>query len=438
MRLLHLSDIHFKEPDCLAPPTDPERPYRTRLKTDLVALCEEKTVDAILISGDIAFKGHPDEFATADAWLKELASASGCRPDRIYVVPGNHDVDRSVCSRSMAISNAQSAIANAPHLRREGVLRTQLKDGESGAALFKPLAAYNAFASPLGCFVSPAQPYWFYNLDDLGGGVTLRLHGLTSTLISGMEGRDDLPGRLYLSPLQTVLDPEPDVLNIVMSHHPPRWFLDEHAVDDAVNDRAPLQFFGHEHRQRCILTDSYMRFSAGAVNPERHEPDWKPGYNLIDIEVVGTGEDRVVRVRAHVRQLQKSPERFIALTTKQGQDVWTQNILFPSHATRVVRPPEAQPTQAAVAAPTAHAAPVHIATPAEVSMSSPSTKGLVFRFWNLPDSQKREIMFKLKLITQADLALSDEELYDHGLRLAAKQGLLEALAREIDAIQQQG
>ena len=71
-------------------------------------------------------------------------------------------------------------------------------------------------------------------------------------------------------------------------------------------------------------------------------------------------------------------------------------------------------------------------------MSSPNTKGLVFRFWNLADSQKREIMFKLKLITQEDLALSDEELYDRGLRLAAKQGLLEALAREVDALQQQG
>lgn len=438
MRLLHLSDIHFKEPDCLEPLTDPERPYRTRLKNDLVALCAEKTVDAILVSGDIAFKGHPTEYAVADAWLKDLAAASGCRPDRIYLVPGNHDVDRSVCGGSAAISNAQAAIASAHYQRREAVLRTQLRDGESGAALFRPLAAYNAFASPLGCFVSPAQPYWFYNLDDLGGGVTLRLHGLTSTLISGLEGRDDQPGRLYLSPLQTVLDPEPDVVNLVMSHHPPRWFLDEQAVDDAVNDRAPLQFFGHEHRQRCIATDGYMRFSAGAVNPERHEPDWKPGYNVIDIEVVGVGRDRVVRVCAHVRQLQKSPERFIALTTKQGQDVWTQNILFPSHATRVGRPAEAQPAPAAAAAPAAIAAPVQVATPTEVTMSSPSTKGLVFRFWNLPDSQKREIMFKLKLITQEDLALSDEELYDRGLRLAAKQGLLEALAREVDALQQQG
>lgn len=433
MRLLHLSDIHFKEPECMEPMTDPERPYRTLLRADLEVLCGEKSVDAILVSGDIAFKGHHAEFATAGGWLKELAAACGCRPDRIYVVPGNHDVDRSVCRNSTAISNAQAAIARADNQHRESVLRTQLNDSDSGLALFKPLAAYNTFASPLGCFVSPERPFWIYNLEDLGGGVTLRLHGLTSTLISGLEDRDDQPGRLYLSPLQTVLDPEPDVLNLVMSHHPPRWFLDEHAVDDAVNDRAALQFFGHEHRQRCIPTEDYMRFSAGAVNPDRYEPDWKPGYNVIDIEVVGTGADRVVRVRAHVRQLQKSPERFIAVTTKKGQTVWAQDILFPSQATHRVPP---APTVAA--APATLAVTDHVATPAEVAMSSPNTKGLVFRFWNLPDSQKREIMFKLNLISQSDLALGDEELYDRGLRFAATQGLLQELAHEVDRLQQQG
>ena len=182
-----------------------------------------------------------------------------------------------------------------------------------------------------------------------------------------------------------------------------------------------------------------MRFTAGAVNPERHEPDWKPGYNVIDLEVLGQGRQRVVRVRAHVRQLQKNPERFIALTTKQGHDVWVQDILFPSHATRAVRPVEVQPAQAAAAAPAVPEAPAHLAMPAEeVAMSSPSTKGLVFRFWSLPDSQKRAIMIKLNLITREDFALSDQELYDRALRLAAKRGLLEELAREVDELQKQG
>ncbi len=437
MRLLHLSDIHFREPDCLAPPTDPERPYRTRLLNDLVPLCAGKGVDAILVGGDIAFKAHPAEFEVATVWLKDVADRTGCRHDRIYVVPGNHDVDRATCRSSMAIANAQSAIAHAPQHRREAILRAQLKDGEAGAALFRPLAAYNAFASPFGCYVSADKPYWTYTLDDFGGGVTLRLHGLTSTLISGLEDRDDVPGRLYLSPLQTAVDPEPDVLNLVMSHHPPHWFIDHDEVDDTVNSRAPLQFFGHEHRQRCTQTPGYVRFSAGALHPDRNERDWKPGYNLIDLEVVGEGQQRMVRVRAHVRQLQKYPERFIALTSPQGQDVWISDIMFPNHALRVVNPARAQPA-AAAEAPAASVAPASVTSAAEVAMSSPSTKGLVFRFWSLADSQKREVMLKLKLIAEDELELSDEELYDQGLRLAAQRGQLEELAREVEVLQQQG
>jgi predicted MPP superfamily phosphohydrolase len=437
MRFLHLSDIHFREPDCLDALTDPERPYRTRLLNDLVPLCHGKTVDAILVSGDTAFKGHPAEYEVATAWLKNVADRTGCRYDRIYAVPGNHDVDRTICQKSLAVANAQAAIANAKPTRREATLRAQLKDGDAGVALFKPLAAYNAFASPFGCYISPGKPYWTYTLDNLGGGVTLRLHGLTSTLISGLEDRDEAAGKLYLSPLQTVLDPEPDVLNLVMSHHPPNWFIDRDEVDDAVNARAPLQFFGHEHRQRCTQTPAYVRFCAGALHPDRQERDWKPGYNLVDIEVIGEGQQRVVRLRAHVRQLQKYPEQFIALQTPQGEDVWVSDIRFPSHATRVVNPAQVQAV-ATDDTPAAAVRPAPVASPAEVAMSSPTTKGLVFRFWSLPESQKRDVMLKLKLISAEDLTLSDEELYDGALRLAAQRGQLEELAREVEILQQQG
>lgn len=438
MRLLHLSDIHFREPECLQSDTDVDKPTRTRLLADVVGLCREKHVDAILVGGDIAFKAHPDEFATATTWLKDLADRTGCRQDRIYVVPGNHDVDRSVCRNSRAVANAQSAIASASRASMEAELRAQLRDADAGPALFKPLAAYNTFASPFAGYVSPSKPFWTSNLDDvLGGGVTLRLHGLTSTLISGLGNRDDEPGRLYLSPMQTVLDPEADVLNLVMSHHPPHWFVDHEDVDDAVNDKAPLQFFGHAHRQRCTQTPSYVRLCAGALHPDRNERDYRPGYNLIDLEVIGAGPYRVVRVRAHVRQWQRNPDRFIAVQMPQGDDVWESDIRFPSHATRVVNPAEDRPV-AAAAAPAVPGEPQPVVSPEEVAMSSPSTKDLVFRFFSLDDSQKRDLLLKLGLITENDLKLSDDNLYNGALRLAAKQGQLEDLAREIELLKQQG
>lgn len=437
MRLLHLSDIHFREPDCQTPQTDPEGPYRTRLLNDLVPLCGDKPVDAILVGGDIAYKAHVAEYEAATTWLKMVADKIACHHDRIYVVPGNHDVDQGICRGSMVVKHAQNAIAFAATDHRESIFRATLRDGETGSGLFKPLAAYNAFAAPFGCYVTPSSPYWKYELGDIGGGVTLRLHGLTSILISGLEDRDSSPGKLYLSPLQTALHSEPNVLNLVMSHHPPHWFLDRDEVEDVLNDRAPLQFYGHEHRQRCTQTPAYVRFSAGATNPARQERDWKPGYNLIDLEVVGEGRERVVRVKAHIRQLQRSPERFIALETAQGQDVWESDLAFPYETTQVVNHAQVHPVSTG-AGPVVAAALEPVALPAEVSMSSPSTKGLVFRFWSLADSQKREIMQKLDLITADSIPSSDQELYDRGLRLAAQRGQLEDLAREVERLQQQG
>ena len=438
MRLLHLSDIHFREPGCLNPQTDPELAYRTRLSRDLVQICGNQPVDAILVGGDIAFKAHPDEYTVATAWLLALADQCGCPQDRIFVVPGNHDVDRGVCKKSKAISNAQSEIARAQPQHMEATLRGQLEDADAGQALFKPLTAYNAFASPFGCYINASKPYWTYSLE-LEPGVTLRLHGLTSTLISGLDDRDDAPGRLYLSPLQTVLNPEPDVLSLVMLHHPPNWFVDAIEVEGAVNDRAAIQLFGHEHLQRCTRTPEYVRFSAGALHPDRYELGWRPGYNLIDLSVAGEGQDRVVQMQAQVRQLQKNPEQFIPLKSPQGQDVWLANIGFPALAKRVVRPGlvQAEVVVTAPAAPPAPA-PVPATSPAEVAMSSPSAKGLVFRFWRLTVSQRRNLALRLNLITKADLAVPEEERYDKALNLAAERGQLEELASEVDKLQKQG
>lgn len=179
MRLLHVSDIHFRSPDCLTPHLDPERPYRTRLLQDVRARVVDAGVDVLLVSGDIAFKGAPAEYQAANDWLRQLAEAAGCPFDRVYVVPGNHDVDRSVAGRAPAIRNAQQAIANAPRWSRERELRTQFSDPDTGRALLAPLAAYNNFAKVFGCQIyAPDGLFWTQTLS-LDGDVELRIHGLT-------------------------------------------------------------------------------------------------------------------------------------------------------------------------------------------------------------------------------------------------------------------
>ena len=428
MLLLHVSDIHFRVPDCENPDLDPARSYRTRMLRDVRERIQTLgPVEAILVSGDIAFRGDPAEYKAAYAWLEELAEACECSLERVFVVPGNHDVDRRVIKSSPSTRNAQLAVRQAPAHQRERELRTQFTDLNTGRALLAPLAAYNDFAKLFNCQVFPPERlYWSQELSLLKG-VRLRIYGLTSTLLFGAEDQDDSQGSLYLSPLQTVLDPVQDVVNLVLCHHPPDWFLDQEEVQDAVCGRAAIHLFGHKHRQRVIQDPNYICFAAAAANPDRYETQWQPGYNLIRVEVAGSGQERALNIQAHLLEWQVSPERYRAVLTRNGEDVVRHRIAIPSRTNAIVTGPDSDENET-----TAQNIPaLEAETDVEAAMSQESTRNLVFRFWNLTISQRREVAQRLGLIDEADLSFPEPERYGRALLRAGERGILEQLAHEV-------
>jgi predicted MPP superfamily phosphohydrolase len=437
--LLHIADIHFRSPDCLNPDLDPDRPYRTRLIQDVRSRVSELgPVGAILIGGDIAFKGAPEEYQVAMAWITELAAVAGCPLERVFVVPGNHDVDRGLILRTLSTRNAQAAIKRAPDDRRERELRNQISDGDTSRALLAPLAAYNDFAKRLNCQVYlPERLYWKQDLE-LENSVVLRVHGLTSVILSGAEGRDDTRDSLYLSPLQTVLDPVDDVVNLVLCHHPPDWFMDQDDASDAFCGRATIHMFGHKHRQRLQLDRQYARFSAGAVNPDRQELGWQPGYNLVEVHITGSGRDRKLTVEAHLRQWQTNPDKFRAVLTPEDESVFCHTIRFPGEERRVLPTVASETPVLNAVSPTAEQVPEKKSaldreheTNGEAAMGDASTRNLVFRFWNLTASDRREITLQLGLIVEAELQLPEPERYGRALIRASERGKLEELARAV-------
>ncbi|HYQ71655.1 MAG TPA: metallophosphoesterase [Gammaproteobacteria bacterium] len=427
MLLLHISDIHFRAPDCVNPDLDPDRPYRTRMVQD--ARTRTQTlgpVGAILVGGDIAYKADPQEYAAAFNWLSELADSCGCPLERVFMVPGNHDVDRRIITRSPAVRNTQRAILQAAPDRRERELRTQFSHLQTGQALLEPLAAYNEFAKHFSCQVYPPEHlYWKQDLP-LENGVHLRIYGLTSTLLSGAEGNDDTRESLYLSPLQTVLDPVDNVVNLVLSHHPPDWFMDQDDVQDAICARAAIHLFGHKHRQRLTRDEHYIRFSAGAVNPDRHEVGWQPAYNLIHLHVTGEDRERILEISAHQLEWQSSPEQYREVLTREGAAMVQHRIAIPGYSSTLDAITDTNKT--------ANAEPVAVtetAADVEAAMSDETTRNLVFRFWNLTISQRREIAQRLGLIEDTELNLPEPERYGRALLRAGERGLIEDLAHEI-------
>ncbi len=147
---------------------DADRPYRTLLVSD----CESRTkaigqaVDALLVTGDIAYAGQDQEYVSALSWLKELADRCGCAPDRIFVVPGNHDVDRHIVKSNPAVRNAQAAIVDTDH--KESTLRDQFRYIETGRSLLAPLNEYNNFAARFACQLFPPDHLFWQQAMALG------------------------------------------------------------------------------------------------------------------------------------------------------------------------------------------------------------------------------------------------------------------------------
>lgn len=441
MLLLHISDIHFRYPICTTPEYDTDRPFRTVMVQDVQAHTSTLgPVGAILVTGDIAYSAHPKEYEAAFEWLMDLAKAGRCPIERIFVVPGNHDVDRSIILKQHDVRDVQNAIKEASDPKKAQVLLEKFRDDTSGRALFEPLAAYNEFAKRFSCQVYPLKRlYWQQNLE-LEGGVLLRLYGLTTTLLSGAlhdsGSQNDIRGSLYLSPHQTVFDPVEGVINLVMAHHPPEWLLDHDDVDDAIRGRASLHLFGHKHRQRVQRDPEYMRFSAGAVNPDKQEPGWEPGYNLINLSVVGgDGMERRLQIEAYVMKWQTNPDKYVPKETKAivgDKKIFGHFIQIPNQSTArntgIFTASTVQAETLEVEVETEVAKELAM----EVAMSNQSTRNLVMRFWNLSISQRREIALKLGLIVEADLRIPEPERYGRALLLAGERGLLEQLAQEVE------
>ena len=97
MKWLHISDIHFNFKN-----------YETSMLRDklLKFLEKQKDFDFILITGDIFFQygKDVDEDEIAD-FIKNIRKACKCDPDKVYICPGNHDVNRKDEDRNKLITD---------------------------------------------------------------------------------------------------------------------------------------------------------------------------------------------------------------------------------------------------------------------------------------------------------------------------------------------
>lgn len=86
IRILHLSDIHLGT-------SDQAKNYFTQLATDLTQNLKVKQLNYLVLSGDIANYSTVEEYDAAFELVDKLVSRYGLNPDRVIIVPGNHDLN---------------------------------------------------------------------------------------------------------------------------------------------------------------------------------------------------------------------------------------------------------------------------------------------------------------------------------------------------------
>jgi len=423
---LHLSDIHFREPYCLNQETDHDHPVRKALLNDIRTMSERLgPVDAVLVCGDLAFKAHPEEYKVAAEWLSDVTRVSKCKINSIYTIPGNHDINRNCAAERMVQAIRKMISVSAPGNERDKELHDTLLHEQTSQELLKPMAEYNLFAASFGCDLTPKLPFWVKELI-LAPGWKLKLHGLTTTLLSGPD-EDSKGSSLYLGALQRAFAIDDGIVHLAMMHHPPDWLVDNDDLDDALWNSCAVHLLGHKHRQRYLAGENGVRLAGGAVNPSRTERNWEPGYNFLKLKISSENGKNFLVTECYLRNWQDNPDRFVAKMTQDDVDVFSHKVLLrqrplPIWATR---------TEGGVENLANTGASKKGNKLLEVAEMPSPHRDLVFNFWKLSPSQRRKIMQGLNLLENSDDQLPETQRYRMAFERAQKNGKIEVLEEAI-------
>lgn len=424
--LVHLSDIHFTGSSGTSI-YDLDAEVRNEILRDAATVTKGLGgATGVLVTGDIAFSGQRPEYERAASWLLEFCRAIGCPDESVWVVPGNHDVDRKIASSKVTKTLHESIRAKqGPALDKE--LREILTDENSAKALLAPLAEYNTFAARFQCSFSAANPYWERDLA-LPCGTIIRLRGLTSALVSDQH---DTKSNIVLGQAQVSVHRVAGVEYLTLCHHPPDWLQDQDTVISHLESKVRMQLFGHKHSQRVQKINETLRITAGAMHPERDGSDWEPMYNVIEISRL---DDQQLRVRLFQRRWHKVDHHFLAdqdrNTNQPHHDYVWKDCPRPAR-----KEPPAVETPVVAATNTAISAAIATKTTAKDADAMPPPnheRRLTFRFLSLAFRHQIAIADCLNVLTNEDRALSDETLFRVLFKRAADQGLLAKLWDETE------
>ena len=123
---LHISDAHFKSGDqydrdvVLAALVRAVRGFQEQ---------QGRRPDLVFFTGDVAHSGKPAEYDAASRFFEALLDAVGLGRDRLFVIAGNHDVDRD---RAVGLARTLASREEADAYFAPGRASLHLSEAQGG------------------------------------------------------------------------------------------------------------------------------------------------------------------------------------------------------------------------------------------------------------------------------------------------------------------
>lgn len=95
--IVHISDLHFSSIDCVDQ-------YKLQFQTDIACTLKSDKIDYLVISGDISNCADKMEYKYAYDFFSYIKTTFSIDERKIIIVPGNHDVNWTVCEEAQDLS----------------------------------------------------------------------------------------------------------------------------------------------------------------------------------------------------------------------------------------------------------------------------------------------------------------------------------------------
>lgn len=304
---LHISDLHYRE----------EHGYQIgivekALLEDVKRTIDEKSLapDFVAFTGDLAFSGQDKQYAWVEGFLSRLLETVGITDrSRIFLVPGNHDIDRSRIDKITA-RGALDTLGNS-----EDIAEFLGPQGYRASvfAKFKPYFDFFSRFHNAADMLNDRDYFWTRRVRV--GKTVIGVLGINSTWMSGFrkdqndkvidEGALVIGERQVYEAIQKVEQEGGADILVALMHHPLDVLgesNDKQLVQALLRRKCDFVLHGHMHHadvmQVASLDGDTVVIPAGACYDRRDRPS---GYNFVRFDVT-TGQGTVYLRRYSNRQ----------------------------------------------------------------------------------------------------------------------------------------